>query len=478
MKFFAIVAIGISGWLILFRSSFPLIVKCLLPFHYFIFYQNGVVSRPYSYMTLALLLMALTFKERNVKPLGFVLSMAFLCMLSGYGIVLAGGVAAAWTIEILIEKKWRIFDRSFWKDKRILELAALLALAILLVLQIMPQTNTFAFSIKRVNPAWVCLLYAFFAMLPDATLLNVLECEGMPKFSAFDTTQFALAVFVGIIFLIAIHLFSTKRNRLYFYIPYVFFSAFTGIVYFSAHHMGIPLIFFVFWFWIAFQDEERGCLFRKLFASVKLSEKDAKSLKTVGIFMALIPLLMPVVWTVVGSFNDIRGDYFASKKEAAFIKEHDLENCTFLVEWGEVIEEDWSEKEFFERVNAYGLDVSVDPVSVLPYFEHNFCLNLNRGNDRFAYATHRFASEEESREEFAWLRAQGAPDAIIGLVDLKTIYGDDASMNDYVPVYKISPRYIGVWKIFKTFGDSFKSRYIYLRKDLLDQYGVEEIEMK
>ena len=38
LGFFAFVAISLSGWLLLFQSPFPLLVRCLLPFHYFIFY--------------------------------------------------------------------------------------------------------------------------------------------------------------------------------------------------------------------------------------------------------------------------------------------------------------------------------------------------------------------------------------------------------------------------------------------------------
>lgn len=469
------VAIFITGWLILFRSPFPLVVRCLLPFHYFIFYQNGVVSRPYGYMTLAFMLMAYFFKNRKEHPWRLMFSMAFLCMLSGYGIVLAGGVALAWTMEICMEKQWKLGKVSFWKDKRIYSLTVLLAVAILLMIQIMPRENTFAFSIDQVNPVWLSMLYSFLAMVPDAFCLNILSCEDMPRFSPLNSSQFYIALILGILFLIIVWLFATKKNRSFFFIPYFLFAVFTGVVYFSAHHMGIMVAFVIFWFWIAFEDKERGELLARVFGKLKLSEQDAETLRKFAVFICLIPLIVPVTWTVVASVNDIRYDYFNARGITKFIKEHHLENATFLVEWGEVTDENWSDDEYFEKVNAYGLDVSVDPVAVMPYFDHNFCINLNGGRDDVAYATHRFATAEESKEVFQQLKEQGAPDFVVGLIDLDRIYGDEITMKDYVPVYKISPRYISIWKVFRTFGDSFKTRYIYARKDLLVQYGLQNI---
>ncbi|MBP5732670.1 MAG: hypothetical protein J6W66_02420, partial [Lachnospiraceae bacterium] len=91
LKSVAILAALIYGWLFLFKSPFPKLVRYSLPFHYFFFYQYGIISRPYGLSVLCLLLMAMAFKTRNEKPWRFILPMAFLCASSGYGIVLAGG---------------------------------------------------------------------------------------------------------------------------------------------------------------------------------------------------------------------------------------------------------------------------------------------------------------------------------------------------------------------------------------------------
>ena len=46
-------------WLLIFKSPFPKILKLILPFTYFLFYQYAVISRPYSIYCFAIFLAAL-----------------------------------------------------------------------------------------------------------------------------------------------------------------------------------------------------------------------------------------------------------------------------------------------------------------------------------------------------------------------------------------------------------------------------------
>lgn len=469
LAFLAFVAISLSAWLLLFMSPFPLIVRCLLPFHYFIFYQNGVISRPYSYVTLAFFLLAIFFEERDEKPLRFVLTLGFLCMLSGFGIVLAGGIACVWLLEILGRHQGKVLDATFWQEKSVRALAMLLIIALLIIAQILPDPNAYAIQAKSIGQIGSNLLYSFFLMISDGTILaEVSSYAGNP-------VLFFLYLSLGLLTWAFFILLSTRKNIGYLIVPFVFFSVFSSTVYFGSHHLPIVISFLIFWLWIAFQDQGKRRMLRTWFQNLKLSEKDAMALKAFGKIVALIPVCIPVLWTVAASWHEIKYDYYFSRNTAAFIKAHGLENASFLSEWGEVIDEEWTEEEFFERINANGLYVGVDPVAFLPYFDHNFCMNLNGGEDRKAYSIHKVASAEESREIFRQLKEAGPPDALLGLIDLSEIYGEEVSNADYVPVYKITPRFVRIWKHFLRYEDSFKSRYIYVRKDLLEQYGLERI---
>ena len=466
IKVISSAAVLIIGWLILFRSPFPKLMRILLPFHYFIFYQNGVVSRPYGYMTLALLLMAVFYREKDEKPWRFAAAMLLLCVLSGYGIVIAGGVAIVWVIQICSEHGWKILSAFLWKDKRIPPLVMLLAAAVLIALQILPDPNAFAFTLPKNNSVFICLLYHLFAILPDSTLTNILGCEEMAAYASFDTGALIVGIIAGILFLLAMILFSSRKNRWYLIVPYFLFGVFSTFVYLTAHHIGVVLSLILFWLWIAFEDPDKGELFRKLSGKIKLQEKERVLLKRIGIVFGMMLFIIPVFWTMIASVYEIKYDYCSSKKMAAFIREHGLEEATFLARW--------SDEE--EPINVNALYAKVNPVAIMPYFSHNFCLNLNEGRENMAYIRHVVATPKESVDTLERIREKGLPEGLIGSVDLKLIYGEDVDPLSYVPVYEITPFYVTVWKYMRVNVSNVHKNYIYMRKDVLEKYGLQEID--
>ena len=92
LKAVNLVICAAAVWVILYKSPFPKIVRCLIPFSFYFFYQTAVICRPYSLVMLALVLLAAFYKSRNEKPLRYILSMLLLCASHTYGLVLAGGM--------------------------------------------------------------------------------------------------------------------------------------------------------------------------------------------------------------------------------------------------------------------------------------------------------------------------------------------------------------------------------------------------
>lgn len=90
---------------LLFKSPFPKLIRCLLPFNFFLFYQYGVISRPYCIFVLAIFLAAVCYKNRNEHPVKYLLCLALMCAVHSYGIMIAGGLCIVWLIEIFIEYK-------------------------------------------------------------------------------------------------------------------------------------------------------------------------------------------------------------------------------------------------------------------------------------------------------------------------------------------------------------------------------------
>lgn len=469
------------GWLLLFRSSFPKIVRYSLPFQYFFFYQYGVVSRQYGLMVLCLCLMAIAFHRRDEKPGRFILPMAVLCALSGYGIVLAGGLCIAWVWDICREKKWKIFTVDFWKDRRVFWLAGLLVFAVLIILQIMPREDTSA-VIKTgpqaeknapVNSLLMRLVYTFFLMLPDSTIMTILEGDAFLHKSTIWMSYVWTGLLCDVFLMLAIIAISNKRNRHYYFIPYIVFSIFSAFVYFNAHHIGIILAFTVFWLWIALEDDKAFETWQKWKAKITLGERDQKMIRKAGNIILILFLLPALYWTAAASYLEITTPYFYGRGVAEFLKENELYKLKLMAGYDIIDPEGFSQDyDLMECVNTQRVLL---PVSVLPYFDHNFCLNLNMGRDDEGYMFNRIADPEENQAVMEAWKEMGTPDVLLGKVKLQPVFGDEVKLSDYARVYEFLPA-VNIWKALPSAYNTWLRGYVYLRRDLLEEYGLKEID--
>ena len=147
IKASSILLASATSGLILFKAPFPRIIRMVLPFTFFLFYQYGVVSRNYSLMLLAIIIAACIFKTRHTRPVLFVLSLAFLASASSYGIPISAGIALAWLIEIWDNRHFQSFATQFLRDRRFFSLLGLLIYAVMLVWIIFPYDETMAASL-------------------------------------------------------------------------------------------------------------------------------------------------------------------------------------------------------------------------------------------------------------------------------------------------------------------------------------------
>lgn len=460
------------GWLLLFRSPFPKAIRYSLPFHYIFFYQYGVISRPYGPSVLCLLLMAMAFSKRNEKPWRFVLPMAFLCAFSGYGIVLAGGICIAWVWDICREKQWKLLSLRFWKDKRIPWLAALLAIAMLIILQIMPRTDTYAIAGEATNPMPVRLLYTFFLMLPDSTVLTVLEGSVYLSRVHISLPVLLAGIFLGGIFLLAIIAASNHKNLHYYFIPYAMFAVFSALVYFCTHHVGLILAFTVFWLWIALEDADRFEVWKKVLGKVSIQEQDRKTLQMAGKFALALLVFLPLYWSVGAFVLEVTTPYYYGRDAAKFLKDTGLYKLKVMAEYDISLPVNSSgEYDVMDYVNT---EIIARPIAILPYFDYNFCQNLNMGRNDAGYVLHRIPDRQENEAVLEAWKNMGAPDVIIDEMNLQLVFGDAVKIEDYARVYEYAP-FANIWKAFPSKYNVMLQGYIYLRRDLLEEYGLEEI---
>lgn len=458
---FAGAAVGLLIW----KSPFPRIVRLLLPFTYFFFYQYGVISRPYCVMMLAFMLLALTYHGRNERPGRYVLCLMLLCLTSAYGIVIAGGLAMVWVWEIWDRQNVFKWVKGFLKDKRILWLAALLIFALCLIAEIMPRsdtvaTNPLAEGIPE-NNLVVRLFYLFSASIPDVLFTNAFWDYDFLKSTNFYPESLIPSCLTGLLFLALILMYGRrKQTALLFFLPHVLFALFSSLVYFCLHHTGVTLMLLVFWLWVSLPAPNKST------AKHTFSSRDQKILQSGFILLASFCLCVSLFWSCSSSVLDIQKDYAAGRNVSAFIREHHLDQYRIMGTWSVAYDEN-------QNVSAMNTNYCIYSDNISPYFNHNIFYNFMHGDDSLNHTSHKRATSEQNAENIRIWKESGPPDILFMHPDISILWtSEELSYQDYTLVYcEIVER---IWKT-KT---QPQTVLLYARNDLLPELGLEEVSMK
>lgn len=439
--------------IMLFKAPFPKIYRFLIPFTYFFFYQYGVISRCYSLLILGFVLAALTWKSRNEKPFRFVLSLMLISSSSAYGILFAAGITLVWLAGII---KGRSYPKSFRKvfsDSRLYAMLLLLVFALAVTYLIIPSKDTYAVNLPDAENSFLGRL---FYMLAAAPMESFFYTGKVGNFFLQDIEITADLIAASSLFFIpfiaVIVYFGTKKQKLALLaVPYLLFAVFGAAVYFSSHHLGVVTAFFLFWFW--------ACMAEKPDFEPAQNGQNAKKIINVFIVMSLI---VSVYWTVFACVTDIRTNYDAARAAAAFIKEHKLEGRLIMNNWSmplndgsDGIPNPWHQDT--PRFNAY--------------FDKNIFYAFNNGEEELSYDLHKTPDGDEVAATYNIWAGYGPPDVLLSKPFLSEVFGDTVTYDDYavVAIFKES-------KIAKAYEDKNPKAFaIYLRRDLLDDYGLTEI---
>lgn len=432
-------------YLIMFRSPFCGLLKLLLPFTYYVFYQYGVIARPYVLVGLALALAAMFHSSRDEKPLRYILSLLLLCAVHAYGIIISGGLAAVWCLEIFIEYKGSKPISALFKDKRCYNLLFLLVCALALILCIMPNENTYTITTNKITiPEYVLCLIRMFINLPaDCTLFGINTNLARPFLTnlSFSPDYLSMSIIGGILICSILLLTYQKKQLLNFIIPYCMFTAFGTIVYFSEHHSGIALLFFIHILWISFNNNDN---------------KKAKMLNNNILIIPKLSLVvcvsMNLIWSVSAIFHDTTSLYWYSKETADFIEEYELSNLKIMSPWY---------REF--QNETFGAEnIQFASVSINAYFDNNIFYYFNNGNPDKSYSDYKAITNLEETTFIKW--QADIPDVIIGPPNIDNVYDGKISLSDYTCVKNI--KYYQIKKL----GALQQNFYIYIRNDLMENY--------
>lgn len=421
--------------LFVFKSAFPRIIRLLAPFTYFMFYQFGVVSRPYCMMMLAFFLLAVFYGRRNEKPGRYVISLLFLCATSAYGIVMAGGLTIAWIVELWMESGNKKQDKqmkqrvtTFWKSLcehgKIGWLCFLLIYALFVIWRILPAEDTYASAMSDGSEKTglaLRLIYMVFGSTADSFITNTFSSESVLNSANIGTVELIGSVLIGAGILFLMVRAGRRRHMLLsLCIPYLLTTVFMALVYASRHHIGIIYLFIMFWLWTvldeAGKDENPG---------------EKKNINPYGVIIPLVAavcMLIPLYWSISSAIIDVFQPYSWGRDEARFLKENDLTGRTILAQWEGmpgINGESSNAITFCSRVTY-----------LLPYLdEDNFLNSIHQMDEGFGML-HKIPERALTEQLIENIRADEVPDIVTGNVSYYSIYGADGiDMNDYVCVH-------------------------------------------
>lgn len=438
--FFSIITVSILE----FKAPFSKLIKCLLPFSYFFFYQYGVIARPYCMMMLALLLSAVFYKERDKKSIRYTLALVFLSATSAFGTALAGGMAAVWLWKIIREyvknennpniSLTSSENISIFKDIRIYCLLALLIYAIFLLVRVLPLNPYGGMSYvgERENGIIVRGLYLFLGLISDLFFTNSYTHDFLADFS-FDSFELITACLIGAVILLTIlYLGKRIKNLSEFIIPYLALSAFSVLVYFGVHNSGILLVFMIYWLWISWDR------IMELFDLKDTGNKNRKRSINPGI-VGVVFLLLPLFWSVSASVTDIKYTYSFGEKEAEFLKENGLDDKGICFEWKTVRDES---KE--GTLDYYDMKHIINMDRLYAYMDESNFVNWPFDYSLYTFF-HEAVTDEENVRIIENLKANPKPDVLIGEPDLMMLNGPDYDIEkDYKTVY--TGKIVKPWK--------------------------------
>ena len=470
LKTVGFVIAATSAYLMLFRLPYPRVMRLLLPFSFFLFYQYGIIVRPYGLMLLTLLLLALAFPQKDTHPWRFMALMALLCMTCAYGIVIAGGIALAMVWDLVREKGFVPFIHGLFRDQRTLALGSLLVVALLLIADIMPRGDTLITSENPANSFFIRLLCSLFTFIGESTLTTsswfknesfLLQSIEIPPLELVAYCAMGLVIWLVIIGA------SSKRTLKYILFPYSLYTVFSAAVYATVHHTGIALLLLLFWLGILFRDDRRYEIGKALAERVSLSPKDQTLVKRVVLVLGLLSLVIPIYWSASSMALEVQYQYSYGRQGSTFLKAHHLEDSRILSYWAMSASITNNDEDLFDgQHNIYYVSV---PVPLNAYFDHNICMNLNDGRDDEAYMHYKRATDAEASDAIDRWKSAGVPEILLGQVPVQKIY-DGVSKSDYTVVTMFQTNYILKNRIFKQMVP------VYARNDVLDQYGLEPFD--
>ena len=430
-----------------FMAPFDNLIKTFVPFTYFMFYQYGVMSRPYAFLVSGIFLCAHFIGTRKENPLRLIASLAYLCLWSAYGIAIAGGIAAVWIMEIMagaVKERMNPFKALFADRKMIMGLFALLVFAAALIYEISPASDNYvAISTNEGAVRYLADYAKMFFVLPSEAFFTNLASSGADNI---DVMTMVITGIISVILLAVTFCFCKAAKMVrYMTVPLLCFYVIAAR-YISVHHYGLAGILLIFALWVSFDSLVKT-------GDGIMSEGIFKIIKPVSIVLICGMVLMGIYWSVIASLNENTYPVASGRKLAQTVRELGVGKGEVTCNAAWYITKD-SNGSILRIYYGEGTNVFVPAA---PYFKHNVISGLYPDN---TYCVTKVASKNEDELLLGSIKGRPDPDYILS--------NSEQTMTDYLEYTGNKSSYTRIDVIpsgncYKDSEISFIGTYVYAR---------------
>lgn len=270
MSFFNFMIMLCAVTLFVKASPFPIYIKALFPFGYYILYEYTVIARSYSLTVLLLFIIAVLYDLRFNKPTYYAIAVFLLANTNLQSTIIAIALGSLFFYESIIEKKAKLTSSII--------VAIILSIAILLVIyQLLPPSDirpdlkswNFHYSIENYANMFSNIVLGAFIPIKECAYYywETAEIHVFGKtithlwynifnslYLSFNTYYLAFVLLIISLLIIILSLLfyiSNKKLLLTFLLVLLGFMTIFIFKYMgSSRHFGLIFIFFIFLIWI------------------------------------------------------------------------------------------------------------------------------------------------------------------------------------------------------------------------------------
>ena len=426
---------GAAICFILFKAPFKRIIRLLLPFSFFLFYQYGVVNSSFSMMILGFVLLSVIYGKKDLHPVRFGLALIYLSTCGTFSAIIVAGLCIVWIIDKCNVKKLGL---------------GVLVLAYIgfLAYRLLPEEDSLVSLLSKFpgHDLLTRIGYSTFGVLSDLFVTNTFFETGSLIHTTIDRREFIAALLIGFIILCIVIRFAYKKKKLFwFIIPWILFSASATFLNFTRDQIGVLSLFLMLFVWICCQESYEK-FEKKSLIIVENTEKTKPNLsakKNESTFRSLLLIALALVvainlyWSISSCILDISGNYSSGRVAYECVETYGLLNENILTRWEDVPKLD-------EGPEA--ITVSNMGVCLAPYISNNNQImntvyDLGKNYSLF----HQIPSGNATEDLQRTIEEKGAPVAMLGMPYIMSIYKPtDVNFRDYEVVMEYNAG--SIWK--------------------------------